>query len=1227
MLLNTAKCMKTMQIVKTVAVSLALMGILTAKAQQPSRELLNLKVVPPSPNVAALGKFGEIPVGTYTGTPSVSVPLWSEQVGGFNLSLSLSYHAGGVRVEEIAPSTGQGWSLSGAASGSVSRTTRGLPDDQPERGWLALPALPQDIFDLNNPVNAENLTKGAYDSEADLFYFNFNGLSGKFFLDKNGAVHQVPQTRIKIEYTTGALDDPDSYGNITQWKITGTDGTVYLFREQEYTKTLFTGGGSFFPTKAYVSAWHIKTVKAPNGVVLANYLYDANNLNYRQRTGEIKYHNVLNGATMGNQMPDQLEQFSAIELRGKKLREINTRSGTRVLLGYETGDNYRCDYMGDRALRELKVLSSAGQTVKQYRLMYGYNGQPGTYTTCPMPANGLFASDETKRLTLQAVETVNPATGQLQSAHTLEYHPIQVDRSSKSQDHWGYYNGATNNILVPPYFNTFTGTELEGGNRGCVPAHALAGTLKKITYPTGGYSEFELENHQQGDVVFYNPVAANASLNGMEAQPWQTIHLVNDENRPIKFRFALQGFPPSFTDPGCWLRFSLMDANGAATLATATFNMSSGTGTQETSLNLATGSYRVQWEASFNGCPITDPFSFLLSWNNRVANNWAGGLRVKSIIHADGAGGTVKKVYRYVKADGSPSGRLLTKPKYDHIATHNRLVPSGLPAVISLPIVTSMLVRSSTSNLPLTYTQGATVGYERVEELVDDNGTAGKTVYHYSIVPDPDPVGHPYTPMNSSEWQRGMLTKQEVLKYEGGAYTPVSQTEHFYGVQTTILDTTALRSIKLGQLEFGLEGTAHQIPFHLMYKAQVYHPQTGWIAKTETKQTDYGTGGSALVQRQFFETDPQYFVTTKTTTWFNATGTENTETVLRYPWQQALLPGADATSLQALVAQNRLGEVIEKKEYRNGSLLFTQRTNYALFGTDQWLPSNIQTAARSNPLQVKARLNAYDGVGNILEQRKENDVLHTYLWGYNKTYPVAEVTGAGHATVSALVNQTLLDNPLATPAQIRAETDKVRTALAGTAAQVNTYAYSPSVGMVSHTAPNGKSLYYSYDYFGRLSTVTNHDGRVVKKICYRYNGQPEDCGLYQSIALSQVFIRNNCPAGQTGGAVTFSVPIGMFSSAISQADADAQALAYLNTAGQAYANANGTCTNNNVCVNCTGIQKKCINGVCETGIAITTNCYYNPATGQYEHTYHYEFSDGSWSADVTEYSNFAICFY
>jgi len=59
-------------------------------------------IIPPSPEAAALGKFGEIPVGKYSGIPNINIPLHTLQSRVISVPISLSYHASGIKVEEEA---------------------------------------------------------------------------------------------------------------------------------------------------------------------------------------------------------------------------------------------------------------------------------------------------------------------------------------------------------------------------------------------------------------------------------------------------------------------------------------------------------------------------------------------------------------------------------------------------------------------------------------------------------------------------------------------------------------------------------------------------------------------------------------------------------------------------------------------------------------------------------------------------------------------------------------------------------------------------------------------------------------------------------------------------------------------------------------------------------------------------------------------------------------------
>jgi hypothetical protein len=84
-------------------------------------------VVMPTPNAASLGKYGDIPVSYNTGIPNIGIPIHTLSEGSISLPISLSYHAGGLKVGEPCSWVGLGWSL--AAGGMISRTVQGRADE------------------------------------------------------------------------------------------------------------------------------------------------------------------------------------------------------------------------------------------------------------------------------------------------------------------------------------------------------------------------------------------------------------------------------------------------------------------------------------------------------------------------------------------------------------------------------------------------------------------------------------------------------------------------------------------------------------------------------------------------------------------------------------------------------------------------------------------------------------------------------------------------------------------------------------------------------------------------------------------------------------------------------------------------------------------------------------------------------------------------------------------
>ena len=83
--------------------------------------------VPNSPEAAAFAKYGDFDVNMYNGVPNIIVPLHEIQGREFNLPISLTYDASGIKVDQMATWAGLGWNLN--AGGRITRLTMGLPDD------------------------------------------------------------------------------------------------------------------------------------------------------------------------------------------------------------------------------------------------------------------------------------------------------------------------------------------------------------------------------------------------------------------------------------------------------------------------------------------------------------------------------------------------------------------------------------------------------------------------------------------------------------------------------------------------------------------------------------------------------------------------------------------------------------------------------------------------------------------------------------------------------------------------------------------------------------------------------------------------------------------------------------------------------------------------------------------------------------------------------------------
>lgn len=503
-----------------------------------------LDIVPPSPEAAALGKYGDIPVGHYTGIPQISIPLGEAVSHEISVPISLSYHAGGHRVNEDATRVGLGWTLN--AGGVITRTVRGLKDEangSNEKGFLTLNS-PSDL-DCNSSTLLFEMAQGFQDSEPDAFHFNFLGHSGQFFFDMDGKIHFVTSNPLlKITHTLNGDD-------ITAWQVIDESGNTYFFEAIERTTYAKSGPASI--TRFANSSWFLTKIISATGADFIEFDYQAGTHQSTFNVSETRLDLLLSTYEQGYGSPaldcEPIifdESTQAIFIKTQQLSRIRTSlMEVEFLQGTPRQD------LGSFTLGSIVFKTfPQKQKIKSHVFEYGH-----FYSSVGQTAGQALRY----RLKLNKITELSwdPVTGspQPKPAHEFFYNEnIQLPpRDSKAQDHWGFFNGNGqdyNGKLIPPV--TYNNQVYPGVNRDPNPQVLEACILTKITYPTGGFNEFIYEPHDYsstgGNNVQFTPVIAG----GLRIKKIIT-NDGNGQNPPLVNRFE---YEISSTNPHVQTQYS-----------------------------------------------------------------------------------------------------------------------------------------------------------------------------------------------------------------------------------------------------------------------------------------------------------------------------------------------------------------------------------------------------------------------------------------------------------------------------------------------------------------------------------------------------------------------------------------------------------------------------------------------------------------------------------------------
>ena len=1160
------------------------------------------KLTPPSPAANELGKYGNVPVGMFTGAANISIQLISFKAKELESSMSLFYGSNGIKIDEVSTNVGLGWNLN--FGGVITRTVRDKPDVQNSV------YAPEDIDNATIEAKMQfykTLTQGNADTERDLYSFNFNGNSGKFVYDKSGIPILTNHQKIKIERT--GINNGD-------FLITTTDGVKYFFTEKESTLMQSTGSGHSAPNGG-VTAWYLSKIVHPNGAEI--YLaYENTSLDYvvsNSQTFTMPYP-AFQASCSG---PPQIttpnlsgivsHTMSVIGKRISKIYSNNSIEGY-VTFTYNTlGVNE--DIAGNSKIETITQYNAAGVAIERI----GFN----------------YLSTANKRVFLRDISFLKPGKN-----YVFEYiDPLAFpERLSYSQDHWGYYNGKDNINLVPKNIPDYGLSDIDynGANKEPDANFAKIGLLNKIIYPTKGSTEFSYESNTYWGKSTIYPTKTTEHYKRSE-KDWDDEATIYTITSPVNQRIEITGYvtyvkngpapKDGENDPAdtghdiASLGLSCREATGnCPEFYTFThFGVPYSSGGSFTFIPRTTNIFYFDAEAGktydlhfykggINTSATIDVSYYKTASTTVEANIETGGVRIKSTKeNAEESGIVNYKRYYYAPKENlnQSSGDKGNNPFYIDFSVQRNMCTSEWSMGLCVYTDLKSLVLTSSSMISLFDTGNSNCFYKHVTvsdggDDFENGGESKEFIVHrdywgQTLLGDTDIQSAPWTNFG---WDNGLEIKSQIFKRKipgSSSFVVVAENENKY-----TLDPSYNKEVRSYSVRKNFEQLCQNSIDNFSIVA--YKTISHWFYLETSISKKYDLNGLNPVETRtnYIYNNPVHLQLTSQTT--KNSKHEILETQYFYPQDPEM---ASEPFVKELIAANRIATPLNTKTFRGGNKLSDQKTVYdkSIATSNLVLPKYIlenKGAAALNPLtDKKISYDLYDDKGNILQYTQEGATPVAMIWGYNKTLPVAKIENMMYKNIPVS-----LINEVQTASSDKGSETSMVTAINKVTYNYNlgldktmmtTFIYKPLIGVSRITDEKGYNTYYDYDTFNRLKYIKDKDMNVLQTYYYNYKGQVIDFSLdvapvYSSVLMAKSYDKTNCPSGKIGS-MSYSVYAGMFTSLISQADADAKALAYLDYEGQAFANRSATCYFKNAEVSGLFTKNNCIPGATASPVLYT----------------------------------------
>ncbi len=1070
-------------------------------------------IIPTTPTASELGKYGSVPVGMFTGTPTVTIPIYHIETKNISIPINLSYSSNGVIIDKFSSNVGIDWSLN--AGGIIIRQQF----DDPDECRVDFPPPPYDVSntELNFLLNAD-----CVDFQPDIFSYNVGGESGKFYLDDNFNPIQIDPNPIKIQKF-----NPNNNTEDPVFLITNAQGIKFWFGGlgfEDRSGSMSVKIGSHTPPSDYsTTAWYLSKIEDYNG----NYItfeYEKNN--YTRYVGFYQ-------SAVAKHIEDINSNGVFYWEKARIEPAIYTRNlGEEVFIKQITWDNGKINFLynSDNKVQTINILNQQNNIIQKYQLNYEtYFGNSEYKNLDDVPYSGDLYE---KRIFLKSIHRKEVNDNSSLYKYTLDYYePQQLPpRFSYARDHWGYFNGYKNNSLLSNDLSNYSAMDYNspvseifypniikqlfydiGGNKNANSNYALYGLLKNITYPTGVSNEFIYEGHSVQDERYISGLQEKSfSLNvygtvdnprDLKSKLFTASNLpLNDGYNFIAKINAGAWFNDNTCDPSeidelhqrAVIRIFSLNSNQYVDLYsiahngtiinngksyTVTINTPSPNLYISPDSNNTNSEFRAEIYSTFQctggGLHLTYRYAESEPYYEKY-NKQVGGMRIKTVKINEGNGIEYTDDYKYGNLeclDCSSGKTVLTKPAISFFKNEN-----SDPTV---PISETCTLGSSTLN-SLYFAQSYHIGYPTVIKIKNNSNKDGYRVYRYNVVFDQPPIlvkndwipGTPYTNgFGSGELQsESFLDSNQVV---------VESTKYFYKFNSNFDKEIVGHNASYSQKHtiynyFGpIDGT---LPTEFAwYNVNSYQLQTKRRYLSSSINTKYDQNGNAVTTTTTYNYNGVNPLLLSSQTIINS---KNENRIAQYIYPQDL-------GITGLTNFNRIADPVESTEYTNNKDVQKISKSFSNFNGIPQI-SKVEVT-KSGQTYTAYELTNYDPFGNIQEAKDRLGRPTVYLWAYNSSRPIAKIENATLAQVNAVYNSALLSSEF-NKATIASRINTYRTQLPNS--RVTGFIYDPSTLQLTEIIdPNGVKTKYEYDDFQRLKQVLNDDEFVLNKYLYHYRNQ------------------------------------------------------------------------------------------------------------------------------------------